>query len=141
VDWNFRDLRDPGENAETTGIRELREEARLAVSELVPLIECDADFARLCNRLFGYFALVDHVAETENGIILNVELVGPAGLPLAHSFSLGRVEGMELPSALALLLRADLLGTRERPFERGLELGLVGDLAADVADEAAEPRA
>jgi hypothetical protein len=51
------------------------------------------------------------------------------------------VEGIELPSALALLLRANLLGARERPFERGLQLGLVGDLAADVADEAAEPRA
>jgi len=51
------------------------------------------------------------------------------------------MEGIELPSALALLLRANLLGARERPFERGLQLGLVGDLAADVADEAAEPRA
>ena len=39
------------------------------------------------------------------------------------------------------MLRADLLGARERPFERGLQFGMVGDLAADVADEAAEPRA
>jgi hypothetical protein len=51
------------------------------------------------------------------------------------------VEGIELPSALTLLLRADLLGARERPFERGLQFGMVGDLAADVADEAVEPRA
>ena len=61
-------LRDPGENAETTAIRELREEAGLAVIELVPLVECDADVGRLCNRFFGYFALVDRVSDTENGM-------------------------------------------------------------------------
>jgi ADP-ribose pyrophosphatase len=68
-------LRDPGEKAETTAIRELREEAGLAVIELAPLIECDADVGRLCNRFFGYFALVDHVAEPESGIT-NVFLKG-----------------------------------------------------------------
>jgi hypothetical protein len=45
------------------------------------------------------------------------ELVGSAGLALADAFDLGCVEGIQLLSALALLLRADLLGTRERPFE------------------------
>ena len=42
---------------------------------------------------------------------------------MRDAFDLGRVEGIELPSALALLLRANLLGTRERPFERGLDPG------------------
>ena len=61
-------LRDPGEKAETTAIRELREEAGLAVIDLVPLVECDADVGRLCNGFFGYFALVDRVSEPESGI-------------------------------------------------------------------------
>jgi hypothetical protein len=34
-----------------------------------------------------------------------------------------------------------LLGARQRPFQYGLEIGLAGDFAADIADEAAEPRA
>jgi hypothetical protein len=50
------------------------------------------------------------------------------------------VEGIELPPALALLLGTDLLGARERPFQYGLEIGLPDDLAADIADEAAESR-
>jgi hypothetical protein len=67
----------------------------------------------------------------------DTELVGRAGFALADAFDLGRVEGIELPPALALLLGADLLGARERPFQYGLEIGLPGDLAADIADEAA----
>ena len=51
------------------------------------------------------------------------------------------MEGIQLPAALALLLRADLGGARERPFECLLQGRLAGDLAADVADDAAEPRA
>jgi hypothetical protein len=50
------------------------------------------------------------------------------------------MEGIELPSALALLLGADLGGARKRLLERSLELRLACDLAADVADEAAKPR-
>ena len=41
---------------------------------------------------------------------LDPELVGRAGLALADAFDLGRVEGIELPAALTLLLRADLGG-------------------------------
>ena len=51
------------------------------------------------------------------------------------------MEGIELVSALALLLRPYLRGTRKRPLERSLNLSPAGDLAADIADEAAEPRA
>ena len=49
------------------------------------------------------------------------------------------MEGIELVSALALLLRADLRGARERLLEGGLERALAFDLAADVADDATEP--
>jgi hypothetical protein len=40
---------------------------------------------------------------------------------------------MQLPVALTLLLRPDLVGARERPFKQRLEVGLAGDLTADVA--------
>ncbi len=51
------------------------------------------------------------------------------------------MEGIELPTALALLLRADLSGARQRPSKYRLKLRLAGDLAVDVANEAAEPAA
>ena len=38
-----------------------------------------------------------------------------------HSVRSG-MEGIQLPAALALLLRADLAGARERGFERGLDV-------------------
>ena len=44
----------------------------------------------------------------------DTELVRRGGLALADAFDLGGVEGIELPSALALLLGANLLGTRQR---------------------------
>jgi hypothetical protein len=40
------------------------------------------------------------------------------------------VEGIQLPAALALLLRTDLVGARERPFKQRFEVGLAGDLTA-----------
>ena len=51
------------------------------------------------------------------------------------------MEGIQLSAALALLLRADLTGAREWCFERGLDVLLAGDLAANVADQPAEPGA
>jgi hypothetical protein len=71
----------------------------------------------------------------------DTELVRRGGLALADAFDLGGVEGIELPSALALLLGADLRGAPKRLLECSLKLALAGDLAADVADQAAEPRA
>src|SRR4051812_20041773 len=50
-------LRDPGENPEVTARRELKEETGCNVVEMVPLIKGDADVGRLCNKLFGFFAL------------------------------------------------------------------------------------
>ncbi len=71
----------------------------------------------------------------------DAELVGRRGLALADAFDLGRVEGIKLPAALALLLRADLIGAKKRPFEHRLDVGVASDLATNVADDTAEPRA
>src|SRR5580692_8584937 len=43
---------------------------------------------------------------------LDAELVGRTGLAFADALDLGGMEGIELPAALALLLRADLVGLR-----------------------------
>jgi ADP-ribose pyrophosphatase len=61
-------LRDADENPEITAARELKEETGCETLELVPLIECDADVGRLCNKFFGFFALADEVADPEPGI-------------------------------------------------------------------------
>src|SRR5207237_10361029 len=60
---------------------------------------------------------------------------------LAHALDRGSVEGIQLPAALALLLRTDLVGARERPFKQRLEVGLACDLTAGVADDPPEPNA
>src|SRR5664280_1596315 len=39
---------------------------------------------------------------------LDAELIGHAGFAFADAFDLGSMEGIQLPAALALLLRADL---------------------------------
>src|SRR5436190_1370447 len=46
---------------------------------------------------------------------LHAKLIRRAGLALADALDLRSVEGIELPAALALLLRADLVGARQRP--------------------------
>ena len=61
---------------------------------------------------------------------------GARASPLPMHSTFGGVEGIELPAALALLLRTDLGSARERPFERCLVLCLACDLAADIADQA-----
>src|SRR5215470_10863988 len=68
----------------------------------------------------------------------HTEFVRRAGLALADALHLRSVEGIQLPAALALLLRADLIGTREWPGEYRLEFRVVCDLAPDVANEPAE---
>ena len=69
---------------------------------------------------------------------IDAELIGCAGLALADAFDLRRMEGIEFPAALTLLLRADLGGARQWPSEDLLQDRLASDLAADVADDAAE---
>jgi hypothetical protein len=46
------------------------------------------------------------------------------------------VEGIQLPTALALLLGADLIGVHERPGEHRLQVRVASDLAPDVANNA-----
>src|SRR6476469_9440387 len=72
---------------------------------------------------------------------LHPELIGRAGFALADTLGLGSMEGIQLPTALALLLGADLAGAGERDFERSRDALLATDFAADVADQPAEPGA
>jgi hypothetical protein len=57
------------------------------------------------------------------------------------AIDLGGVEGIELPSTLALPLRSHLRSARDRRFEDRLDLGPSDDLAADVADDPTDPAA
>src|SRR5579859_2977895 len=70
---------------------------------------------------------------------LTPKLVGRCGFALADALDLGSMERIKLPTALALLLRADLAGACQRPLKHRFKLRLVDDVAADVADKAAEP--
>ena len=72
---------------------------------------------------------------------LDPELIGRAGFAFADALGLWGMEGIQLPTALALLLGADLAGARERGFERGLDVLPAGDLTANVPDQSAEPGA
>ena len=72
---------------------------------------------------------------------LDAELVGRTGLALADALDLWGVEGIELPTALALPLRADLGGPRERALEGRLDRLVAGDLAPDIADQPAQASA
>jgi len=66
---------------------------------------------------------------------LDAELVGRAGLAFANALDLRGVEGIELPAALALPLRADLGGSREWALEGRFDRFLACDLAPDIADQ------
>src|SRR5512132_4089626 len=72
---------------------------------------------------------------------LHTELVRGAGLALADALHLRSVEGIQLPAALALLLRTDLSGAREWPGECRLEVRVACYLASHVADDPAKPGA
>src|SRR5262245_64336809 len=60
---------------------------------------------------------------------LHTELVRRVGLALTDALHLWSVERIQLPTALALLLRADLIGAREWPGECHLEVRVACDLA------------
>src|SRR5487761_2131402 len=72
---------------------------------------------------------------------LDAELIGRAGFALADAFDIGGVEGIKLPATLTLLLRTDLAGARQWPLECLLQGRLAGNLAVNVTDDTAEPRA
>src|SRR5262249_58130761 len=71
----------------------------------------------------------------------HAELVRRPRLALADALHLRSMERIQFPAALALLLRADLVGTCERPAERGFEAVLAGNLAPDIAHQPTKPRA
>ena len=60
------------------------------------------------------------------------------GLALADAFDLGRVQRIDLVSALMLALLAHAAGEHERMGEGALQFSLVPDLAPDVANDPAE---
>src|SRR5215207_3062727 len=71
----------------------------------------------------------------------HTELVRRASLVPADALHLWGVEGIQLPATLTLLLRADLVGARQRPGKCRLERRVACDPAPDVADDPAEPDA
>ena len=72
---------------------------------------------------------------------LAAELVGRARLALADALDLGRVQGIDLGAALAVVLEPTLTREIEQMAEARLERRIAIDLAPDIADHAAEPRA
>ena len=98
-------------------------------------------------RVIGQRPGVQHEQATGSTAVVgddrgfDTELVRRGCFALADALHLRGVEGMELPAARALLLRADLRGPAERKGEGVLEHGLTFDLAADIADDPAQPAA
>src|SRR5262245_3539135 len=98
-------------------------------------------------RIDGHCARMQHEQATGSPAVvgddggLHSELVGRGGLAFADAFHLRGMEGIKLPAALALLLRADLRGSAKRECERLLQCWLALDLAADVSDDPAQPAA
>src|SRR6516162_8345950 len=87
----------------------------------------------MCDRRTGYRGSPWRAARTchrERG-----------GLAFADALHLRGMEGIKLPAALALLLRADLRGPAKREDECLLQCRPALDLAADVADDPAQPAA
>src|SRR5579883_2476262 len=72
---------------------------------------------------------------------LATELVGCVRLALADAFDFRCVEGIDLGAALPVILMPHFNGEIEEVGKAGLEGGFAVDLPADVADDAAEPRA
>src|ERR1700722_8803784 len=66
------------------------------------------------------------------------ELVWPTRLALADALNLRRVQGIDLRSALPLILRQDAPGEAQRRGEVFFELGVAVDASPDVADDPAQ---
>jgi hypothetical protein len=72
--------------------------------------------------------------------VVAAELVGGTGLSFADALHLGRVQRVDLRPALTLLLMAHTQRQIEQRAEAVFERCVALDLAADVTDDAAEPR-
>ena len=98
-------------------------------------------------RVIGYRPGVQHEQATGSPAVvgddggLDAELVRRGGFTFADALHLRGMERIKLPAALALLLRADLRGSAKREGERLLQCWLALDLAANVADDPAQPAA
>src|SRR5262245_25159355 len=96
------------------------------------------------TRIAGQRSGVQHELATRGPRIggddgsLHTELIRGDGLALADALHLRSVEGIQLPTALALLLGTDLIGVRERPGEYRLQVRVASDLAPDVANKCAQ---
>src|SRR6476661_4294589 len=66
------------------------------------------------------------------------ELVWPIRLALADALHFRRVQGIDLGSALPLILRQHAPGEAQRSGEDFFELGIAVDASPDVADDAAQ---
>lgn len=71
----------------------------------------------------------------------DTELVRRGRFALVDALDLRSMEGIQLPAALALLLRADLRGPAEREGKGVLEHGLTFGRAAGIAEDPAQPAA
>ncbi len=69
---------------------------------------------------------------------LEAELIGLVRLALANALGLGRVPGIKLPAALALLLAADLRGPAQGNGEGFLQVLVAVGLAPDIANDPAQ---
>ena len=69
---------------------------------------------------------------------LDAELVRPVRLAFADAFDLRRVQGIDMPSAVARLLGQNTVGLVKLGGKLVLQEAVAGDLAGDVADGAAK---
>ena len=60
---------------------------------------------------------------------------------ISAALDLGRVQRIDLGTALAVVLKADAQREIEERAEAAVQIAAVRDLAADVADDAAQPGA
>ena len=72
---------------------------------------------------------------------LAAELVRRPGFAFADAFDLGRVQRIDLMTALPVILKAHPYCQREQVGKALFERPVAGDLAPDVADHTAEPNA
>ena len=75
--------------------------------------------------------ILDTLSSIGNGVDTTVQPKAiPTDAKLLHAAIKGLNRLARLPAALALLLRADLIGARGRPLELGLKISFAADLAS-----------
>src|SRR4051794_1784169 len=102
-------------------------------AEGVPVVRIAVQRLRMQYELTA-FGLGDRGCHRD----LATELVGRPRLTFADAFDLRRMQGIDFVAALAMILMSDAEREIEQRAEARLERVVAGDLAADVADDAAE---